>query len=333
MQIDNSILELEVNKEYQGKRLDSFLAELVGKYSRTRLKSLIKSGLVTLDGKKIVDPAYLVNDGEKVIIQVMETLDSGPEPENLPLEIIFEDEDVIVVNKSAGMVVHPAAGHWQGTLVNALLYHCGQSLSGINGVRRPGIVHRLDKGTTGLLVAAKNDAAHEHLAGQFNDHGRSGPLRRTYKAIVWKSPNHNQGKIELNLSRSVTNRQKISVVRKGGRIAITHWKLIERFKQSNNESIASLIECRLETGRTHQIRVHMAHAGHPLLGDSVYGAHFASKMNQLPERAKNLVQELHRPALHAEKLTFAHPRTGKTMKFECTIPSDMMKILSILRII
>ncbi|MEP3278458.1 MAG: RluA family pseudouridine synthase [Stappiaceae bacterium] len=330
---ESAPFDLTVAEENKGQRLDAYLAGQIAEISRSRIKTLIKSGEVCLGERKIEDPSYRVNAGERFLVNRPAPIEADPEPENIPLTIAYEDNDVIVINKPAGMVVHPAAGNWQGTLVNALLYHCGDSLSGIGGVKRPGIVHRLDKDTTGLLVVAKNDGAHQGLAAQFADHGRTGPLERAYQALVWGAPPHLKGTVDAPLFRSTANRQKIAVVRIGGRHAVTHWQIKERFGPADKEVLVSRLECRLETGRTHQIRVHMAHMGHPLIGDVDYGAHYKTKISRLPEAAQSVAAAFGRQALHAGLLAFEHPVSGETMRFESPLPDDFEKLLATLRII
>ena len=238
--------------------------------------------------------------------------------------MIYEDAEIIVIDKPAGLVVHPAAGHWSGTLVNALIAHCGESLSGIGGVRRPGIVHRLDKDTTGLMVAAKTDRAHQSLVAQFADHGRNGPLERGYLALVWGARDP-KGTIDKPIDRHPHARDKMAV-REGRREAITHWTVLERYADSAGEPVASLIECRLETGRTHQIRVHFAALGHPLIGDVQYGAGFRTKASRLPEAAQAAIGALGRQALHAHILGLEHPATGKFLDFRRGPPSDFAAV-------
>jgi 23S rRNA pseudouridine1911/1915/1917 synthase len=307
-----------------GQRLDRVLAA-AGALSRTRLKTLILEGAVSIGARTIRDPGYRVNAGEVVQVAVPEPEPAEPGAENIPLNIVFEDDQLIVIDKPAGLVVHPAAGHATGTLVNALIAHCGDSLSGIGGVKRPGIVHRLDKDTTGLMVVAKTDAAHQALAAQFADHGRTGPLRRGYLALAWGAPSRPKGTIEAALDRHPKSRDRMAV-RAGGREAITHWQVLERFQGQDGKPVASLIECRLETGRTHQIRVHLAHAGHPLLGDATYGTGFKTKAGRLPGRAQEALAGLGRQALHAYLLTVQHPTTGQKLQFRSELPADLSRL-------
>lgn len=316
----------------KSQRLDRVLADQFEDLSRTRLKALIVAGHVSIGGAPILDPAYQVKADETIIVEVPPAVPAEPEGENIPLDIVYEDDDLLVLNKPKGLVVHPAAGHESGTLVNALIAHCGASLSGIGGVRRPGIVHRLDKDTSGLLVVAKNDRAHQKLAKQFADHGRTGPLQRAYLAIAWGVPRLREGTIDAPIERSTRNREKMTVVKEGrGREAITHIELLERYPPllkglDETEPLASLIECRLETGRTHQIRVHMSHIGHPLLGDRLYASGFATKAVRLPEDAQAALAALGRQALHAAILGFEHPATGEEMLFESEPPEDFAKL-------
>jgi 23S rRNA pseudouridine1911/1915/1917 synthase len=248
-----------------------------------------------------------------------------PEAEAIPLAIVHEDDDLIIIDKPKGLVVHPAAGNRSGTLVNALIAHCGASLSGIGGVKRPGIVHRLDKDTTGLIVVAKNDRAHQALAAQFADHGRTGPLQRGYLAFVWGVPDRPQGTIDAPIDRHPHARDKMAV-RQGGREAVTHWEVLERYQGADGRPVASLLACRLETGRTHQIRVHLAHIGHPLLGDDVYGAGFKTKAAHLGPTARESLADLGRQALHAYLLGFDHPSLGEFLEFRSELPADLARL-------
>jgi 23S rRNA pseudouridine1911/1915/1917 synthase len=320
---------ISVAGDQAGQRLDRVLAS-ASALSRTRLKALILDGAVSIGARTIRDPGYRVNLGETVTVAVPEPEPAEPGGESIPLDIVFEDDAIIVIDKPAGLVVHPAAGHATGTLVNALIAHCGDSLSGIGGVKRPGIVHRLDKDTTGLMVVAKTDRAHQALAAQFADHGRTGPLRRGYLAFVWGAPARPKGTIDEPLGRHPKSRDRMAV-RANGRIAITHWQVLERFMGKEDlgkdgKPVASLIECRLETGRTHQIRVHLAHAGHPLLGDATYGTGFKTKAARLPPEAQEALKALGRQALHAYLLAIEHPTTGERLEFRSELPGPLVRL-------
>jgi len=312
-------------------RLDAYLAARVAELSRSRAKALILAGNVAVDGAAATEPRRPVGAGEVVAVTRPPPEPAEPQAEAIPLAVVYEDDDLIVIDKPAGLVVHPAAGNQSGTLVNALIAHCGASLSGIGGVSRPGIVHRLDKDTSGLMVVAKTDRAHRSLSEQFADHGRIGPLERGYLALVWGAPSRHEGTIDAPLGRSVRNREKIEVKRAGGREAITHFFVRERYGPKGRPPIAALVECRLETGRTHQIRVHMAATGHPVIGDRTYGAGFATKTALLPEPARSLVAGFPRQALHAYLLGFAHPATGEEMTFEAKLPDDMADLVRTLK--
>jgi 23S rRNA pseudouridine1911/1915/1917 synthase len=312
--------------EESGDRLDRVLATRVA-LSRTRLKGLILAGEVAIGGRTIRDPGYRVNAGDVVTVTVPPPEPAVPQGEAMPLAIVYEDDDVIVIDKPAGLVVHPAAGNERGTLVNALIAHCGDSLSGIGGVRRPGIVHRLDKDTSGLMVVAKNDRAHRALARQFADHGRTGSLERGYLAFVWGGPDRPKGVIDAPLDRHPHAREK-QAVREGGREAITHWQVLERYGGLDGRPAASLIECRLETGRTHQIRVHLAHIGHPLMGDALYGPGFKTKAALLPPAARQALADLGRQALHAYLLGFEHPSSQEFLQFRSELPIDLARLRS-----
>jgi 23S rRNA pseudouridine1911/1915/1917 synthase len=326
---DGHIERIAVAPEEQGERLDRVLAARVGGLSRSRLKALILAGEVSIGNRRVDDPGYRLKADETVTVRVPPPEAPEPEGEAIPLSVAYEDDDIIVIDKPAGLVVHPAAGHWTGTLVNALIAHCGASLSGVGGVRRPGIVHRLDKDTTGLMVVAKTDAAHQALAAQFADHGRTGPLVRSYLAFVWGVPDRPRGTIDAPLDRHPHARDK-RAVRKGGREAITHWEVLERYNGIDGKPVASLIACRLETGRTHQIRVHLAHIGHPLLGDDAYGAGFRTKESHLSEEARIALAALARQALHAHILGFQHPLTGRVLEFRSELPADLVRLRHIL---
>lgn len=312
--------EVIVNEESAGTRLDAYLAKTFTDISRTRIKQLILAGEVVIDGKTIKEPKHRVKPEMAISLTLPPPEDPEPKAENIPLDIVHEDAQLIVINKPTGMVVHPAPGAQDGTLVNALIYHCGDSLAGIGGVKRPGIVHRLDKNTTGIMVAAKTDRAHKHLSSQFADHGRTGPLTRNYIAFVWGHYQSFAGSINVPLGRDPRNRLK-QAVRKDGRVAITHFKTLARY--SGDGWFISKIQCTLETGRTHQIRVHMAHVGHPLIGDPTYGAGFATKALALPDPLKHIIQSLPRQALHAAHLGFAHPKTKQEVSFNAPLPDDL----------
>src|SRR4051812_47994792 len=304
-------------------RLDRVLAVRSPALSRSRLKALILAGQVTIRANPVRDPAYHVTAGDTITIDVPPSIAPEPEGEDIALDIVFEDDDIVIINKPKGLVVHPAAGHETGTLVNALIAHCGASLSGIGGVKRPGIVHRLDKDTTGLMIAAKNDRAHKSLTEQFADHGRTGAMQRGYMAFVWGVPNRPHGTVDAPIDRHPHAREKMAV-RDSGREAITHWEIREIFNGRDGKPVASLLACQLETGRTHQIRVHLSHIGHPLLGDAVYGSHFKTKAWQLGEQGKEALTSLGRQALHAYLLTLAHPRTGEFLHWEAALPEDLL---------
>jgi 23S rRNA pseudouridine1911/1915/1917 synthase len=312
-----------------GERLDRVLAAHLAELSRSRLKALIAEGAVTVDGRTIRDPNHRVNSGAAIALEAPEPEPAKPAAEPIPLNVVYEDDDIIVIDKPKGLVVHPAAGHWTGTLVNALIAHCGDSLSGIGGERRPGIVHRLDKDTTGLMVVAKNDRAHRALAAQFASHGRDGePFERGYLAFVWGAPDRPRGTIDRPIDRHKVARDRMAV-REGGREAVTHWQVLERYG-SPAQPVASLLACQLETGRTHQIRVHLASIGHPLLGDTVYGAGFRTKIALLPENAQAALSDLGRQALHAYMVTVKHPSSGEILTFRSELPPDLARLHSAL---
>ena len=306
-------IEISLDASHAGWRLDRALAAAVPTLSRERLKVLTKSGALMREGKALRDPATKVKGDERFTLAVPDPTPAHNEPQDIPLPIVFEDEHLLVIDKPAGLVVHPAAGNRDGTLVNALLHHCGGSLSGIGGVARPGIVHRIDKDTSGLLVIAKHDKAHKGLAKQFADHS----IDRRYLAIVSGVPRQAEGSVDAPLARSPQNRKKIAIMQRGKR-AVTHWKRLALLRD------AALVECRLETGRTHQVRVHMASIGHPLIGDPVYGrgkSVHRDLLNQL---------DFKRQALHAAHLGFIHPVTKGRLSFDSALPSDMQELFSAL---
>ena len=323
-------LSLAIDEAAVGQRLDRVLAARFPDFSRSRWQALIKDGTVQDHTSRVLeDPGHRVKRGDVLAIVLPEATAAEPLGEDIPLTVVFEDAHLIVIDKPAGLVVHPGAGHHTGTLVNALIHHCGDSLSGIGGVKRPGIVHRLDMDTSGLLVAAKTDAAHQGLSAQFQSHGADGRLVRSYTAICWGALDRAKGVIEAALARSKINRTKIAVVRPAaGRHAVTHYVVDETFADAGNRPIASLLDLQLETGRTHQIRVHMAHIGHPLLGDATYGAGFNTRALRLSEPAQVALIALGRQALHARVLGFEHPVTGKALRFESELPGDMAKLLA-----
>ena len=315
--------------EAGGGRLDRVLATQVPALSRSRLKALILAGQVTVEARTVRDPAAAVNSGDIITVTLPEPEPAKPAAEAIPLDIVYEDDALIVLDKPAGLVVHPAAGHASGRLVNALIAHCGDSLSGIGGVKRPGIVHRLDKDTTGLMVVAKNDRAHRRLSNQFADK-REGPIERDYLALVWGAPDRPRGTIDAPLDRHPHAREK-RAVRQGGREAVTHWEVVERYNGADGKPVASLLACRLETGRTHQIRVHLAHIGHPVMGDETYATGFRTKVTRLSPAAQQALAALGRQALHAEHLAFEHPVSGEILDFRAELPGDMAQLRDALR--
>ncbi len=304
------------------------LSERMDGHSRSRLKTLIKEGHVTRDGGTIDDPSHKVKPAENYVVHMPPPTPAEPVARDIPLDILFEDDDVIVVNKPAGMVVHPAAGHWTKTLVNAILYHCGDSLSGVGGVWRPGIVHRLDKDTSGLIIVAKNDHAHASLREQFSAH----TIERAYHALVWGAPRPLVGTINVPLARGGADRKKVVVPKNRedarGRQAVTHYRVLHRYGRPE-EAPASLVECRLETGRTHQIRVHLTHIGVPVIGDPLYGRRRQLKTTNggASAEVQRTISGFQRQALHARILGFLHPRTAEKLRFEADLPSDM-KVLA-----
>ena len=298
---------IEISATDNGERIDKYLSEKFSEYSRSYIKGLIDDGRVSVSGKT-VKSSFKVFNGAAITVNIPPLKDVEIIPENIPLDILYEDEDVILINKPKRMVVHPAAGHYTGTLVNALMYHCKENLSGINGELRPGIVHRIDMDTTGVIIACKNDVSHRLIAEQLKEHS----IKRKYQAIVYGAFKMDEGTIEGPIGRSKTDRKKMAIV-PDGKAAITHYRVIKNYTSPNGNNFAH-IECGLETGRTHQIRVHMASIGHPLLGDEVYGA------------AKNPFK-LQGQALHAEMLGFVHPRTGEYMEFHAPLPQYFLELL------
>jgi 23S rRNA pseudouridine1911/1915/1917 synthase len=327
-------LKAFITEEGDSGRLDAWLAQkMAPDYSRSRIKAFIEAGAVSINDTVTTEPKKKIAPDMDIKVILPAIVDAEPQAENIDLDIIFEDEHLIVINKPIGLVVHPGAGNTSGTLVNALLYHCGASLSGIGGVKRPGIVHRLDKDTSGVMVVAKHDIAHRHLSEQFADHGRTGELERAYLALVWGAPAQKKSKITTFLGRS-NDRLKRAVCSEhapDAKHAVTHYVTKQSFGAHEGvDAFASLVECRLETGRTHQIRVHMAHIGHPLVGDLTYGAAFKTKANKLPDKQREAVNSFTHQALHAYLLQFKHPVTGDIMHFEADLPDDFSDLRQIL---
>lgn len=307
--IEEKIFKIDVEKENEGERIDSFLASKISERSRNFFQKLLDGGMVLVNDSICDSKKYKVKALDIIEVEIPEAKEPDIIPEDISLDIVYEDDDVLVINKPAGMVVHPAAGNYTGTLVNAIMHHCGDRLSSINGVIRPGIVHRIDKDTSGLLMVAKNDAAHNSLAQQLAEHS----ITRKYVAIVWDNLKENDGVVDAPIGRHPKDRKKQSVMYDDtGKRAVTHWRVLERFGSF------TLVECQLETGRTHQIRVHMAYIKHPLLGDSVYGP------------AKSAVGAK-RQMLHAKTLGFVHPSTGKYIEFDSQLPEDFSEVLNKLR--
>lgn len=345
----------EISLSGQAGRLDKVASALLPDVSRARLQKLISEGALTVNGKPVTDVAHKLRGAEIIALEIPESQDAKPRAQKIKLDIVYEDKDVLVINKPAGMVVHPAAGNLDGTLVNALLAHCGKSLSGIGGVKRPGIVHRLDKDTSGLMVIAKHDKAHQGLSDQFSgENGKT--LSRVYQAFIWGAPSTKRGTITGDIGRSEINRKKMTLVRHG-KHAITHFEVLETYapapdeagfgsvvrhkkstRKENKAPFAALIKCELETGRTHQIRVHLAHIGNSILGDALYGNAKGSKQRGLSTLAKiyddekklSILSDFPRQALHAKALSFLHPITGKKMSFETELPDDMEELHALL---
>jgi len=344
-----SLMRVFVGENTGGLRIDKLLADALPDLSRARIQALISQGSVTAhkapytdDGAQAInetDATLVTNASAKALpltaydVTLPPARPAEPIPQDIPLDVLYEDDQLIVINKPAGMVVHPAAGNEDGTLVNALLHHCAGSLSGIGGVARPGIVHRLDKDTSGVMVAAKTDQAHQALADQFASHGADGALERAYWALVWGHPRRRKFTIDAPLGRHPQDRKKMAVVsdaaaEKGvGRHAVTHLEVKKRF-EPGGKPVAALVECRLETGRTHQIRVHLTKEGIPVIGDPVYGRSHMTMANGLPEPAKSVAKAFDRQALHAYLLGFTHPKTAEKMVFKADLPPDMAALLA-----
>jgi 23S rRNA pseudouridine1911/1915/1917 synthase len=329
--VEGEFREFGAEPEHKGWRMDHFLSVQIPELSRARLQALIKEGHASASGATIRDPNYRVKLKDSFRVFVPAPKPADPEPQDIPLVIVHEDDDLIVIDKPAGLVVHPAAGNLDGTLVNALLAHCRASLKGIGGVKRPGIVHRLDKDTSGLLVVAKNERAMRSLAKQFAAHA----VERSYNAVVWGSPRSGEGMIEGNLGRNPFDRKRMAVLRSQGKPARTRYRALEKFGADpvSGKAFASLVECRLETGRTHQIRVHLAHLGHPLIGDATYGRARKSPRPRTPEEAIAFAKaaEFPRQALHAGVLGFFHPTRQQKLRFESPWPADFTELVNALR--
>jgi 23S rRNA pseudouridine1911/1915/1917 synthase len=320
----------EADASHAGERLDKFLSERLPELSRTRVQALIRGGHATLRGATIEDVKHRVKPGDRYALTLPPAEEPALRAEAIPLDVVYEDDVLIVIDKPAGLVVHPGAGNRHGTLVNALIAHCGESLSGIGGVARPGIVHRLDKDTSGLMVVAKTNQAHRSLAEQFADHGQTGTLERRYLALVWGAPRRVRGTIDAAIGRHPTSRTKMAVLPPGkGRHAVTEWRVVETF--GPKAAPVSLIECRLTTGRTHQVRVHLAHIGHPLIGDPLYATGFKSKERALHEKLRGKLAKLDRQALHAAHLAFEHPVSGTLLRFNSALPPDLAEIVECLK--
>ncbi|MBN2751596.1 MAG: RluA family pseudouridine synthase [Rhodospirillaceae bacterium] len=303
-------------------RLDKACATIFPDLSRSRLKALIEDGRVTVNGGTLTDPSAKVKPGQNLCVAPPPPVPADPLPEDIPLLIVYEDADLLVLNKPPGLVVHPAAGNLDGTLVNALLAHCGDGLSGIGGVKRPGIVHRIDKDTSGLMVVAKSDAAHIGLSAQFAAHS----LDRAYTAVVWGYVTPESGDITGNIGRNPKDRKKMAVVKSGGKTALTHYRVLERFGR-----IATLVECRLATGRTHQIRVHFTEYDHTLVGDPLYGRTPRHGMKNFPDTVKGFIDQFPRQALHAHRIGFNHPISNNFLCFEAPLPTDMEMLIAAFR--
>ncbi len=319
--LDSPSFKFSVEIDSHGLRLDKFLSTKIQEVSRSRLQALVKEGCVKVNDECVHDASFKIKETNFIEIIIPPIVEARPSPENIPLSILYEDNDLIVINKPAGMVVHPAPGNLEGTLVNALLSHCGESLSGINGVKRPGIVHRLDKETSGLLVAAKHDKAHHSLSHQL----ATRMMGRRYWALVWGVVVPSEGTIEGSIGRDPRHRQRMAIQARG-KFARTHYKVLKNYGR-----LATLVECRLETGRTHQIRVHMTAKGYPLIGDVLYG----KQPYSLPSLLKNFFNEKWlrgRHALHAKELSFVHPVTQEKIHFSTDLPEDILTLINMLNL-
>lgn len=319
--------EIEIEQGAAPARLDKVLVAQCPELTRTRLQALIKAGQVMVSGDIIKKPSYEITGGDIIELDIPPPVDDTIAAEDIPLDVVYEDDDLLVINKAVGMVVHPGAGNWSGTLVNALLHHCRGNLSGIGGVQRPGIVHRLDKETSGLLVVAKNDMAHQGLSAQLQDRS----LSRIYKAFVWRAPIVLKGKVDMPIARDQYNRLRMAIMMKTGREAVTEYMMREKYGEA-----ASMLECKLQTGRTHQIRVHMQHIKLPLIGDPLYGIAAQESMAMLKkagydEKATEIIMAFGRQALHAAEIGFFHPATDEEMHFKCDMPDDLQNLENALK--
>ncbi len=321
----NKKYNFTVSEDQQSKRVDQFIVEELPSFSRTKIAKLVKEGALIINGKAVTDNSKKVTSGDEIELLVPEAVATDIKPQKIPLDIVYEDDDLLVINKPIGMVVHPGAGNPDKTLVNALLHHCKGNLSGINGELRPGIVHRIDKDTSGLLVVAKNDMAHNNLAKQFEEHS----IQRAYLAFVWGMMKPIHGRIETFIGRSKYNRQKMSADVASGKDAITNYKTLEIFKGKNIPDI-SLIECKLETGRTHQIRVHLAHKKNPILGDQMYGSKMR-KIRDIDPALQHIIEKINFQALHAQSLGFIHPTSGEELFFTTELPQDLLNLKKMLK--
>lgn len=332
IKVSNNIIYLIANKLDVGKRLDQFIT-IRTEFSRQRVINLIENGYVKLNNKIINLKKYKIKGEESIEITIPEIRELNPLPENIPIDIVYEDNDIIVINKPSNLVVHPGAGIESGTLVNAILHHCGDTLSGIGGYKRPGIVHRLDKDTSGLMIVAKNDISHLNLSKQFSEQGRTGSLEKIYLAFVWGVPKLRKNKIETQMQRNTNDRTKMMVEKDPlkGRKAVTEYEIIETYCDKKNDPLASLLRCKLYTGRTHQIRVHLDYIGNPIICDAKYGKGFNTKMKQLSNISdQKTLTDLKRHALHSVSITFTHPTSNNNMTFNTDLPHDLVILRNIL---
>ena len=320
-----NIINIIVKDEENGSRIDSFISKKEKKLSRTRIKNLILQKNLKLNNILVINPSQKVVNGDKINLSIPEPIKASLKPYKFKINIVYEDNDVLVLNKPAGIVMHPGAGNYENTIVNALVNHCGKKLSNIGGELRPGIVHRIDKDTSGLIVVAKNDYAHENLSDQFNKHS----IERIYELIVWGKLRPQSGRIETLITRSSRNRQLMEVGIVKGKKAITNYKTLEVFENDKTPTL-SLVECKLETGRTHQIRVHMSYKGNNILGDKKYKKKY-KKIKNINQNLEKLIYNLDRQFLHAKVIGFIHPKSGKKLRFSSILPNDLMNIVKTLR--